>query len=91
MVYANRWFNKFYMKDGKVLEIKVIPNAGKTELVKTETGYRARIACAPVDGKANDALIELLSKEFGAAKIDIEIVKGRTSRNKTVVIKNKNL
>jgi len=69
------------------LHIKVTPNASKTELIKTEAGYKARIQCSPVDGKANDALIALLSKEFGVAKNSIEIVKGKTSRNKTVLIK----
>jgi len=69
------------------LQIKVTPNASKTELVKTETGYKARIQCPPVDGKANDALIMLLSKEFGVAKNSIEIIKGKTSRNKTVLVK----
>jgi len=70
-----------------MLQIKVTPNASKTELVKTETGYKARIRCPPVDGKANDALIVLLSKEFGVAKNSIEIIKGKTSRNKTVLLK----
>jgi len=73
--------------DGYLLEIKVIPNAKRTELIKTETGFRARIQCAPVDGKANDALITLLSKEFGIPKRDIEITRGQTSRNKTVLLR----
>jgi uncharacterized protein (TIGR00251 family) len=70
-----------------LLQIKVIPNASKTELIKTEAGYKARIQCAPVDGKANDALIMLLSKEFGISKSDIEITKGKTSRSKTILLK----
>lgn len=70
-----------------LIEIKVIPNAKRTELIKTETGYKARLIALPVDGKANEALIELLSKEFGVPKRDVEITKGATSRNKTVVIK----
>jgi uncharacterized protein (TIGR00251 family) len=71
----------------QLLQIKVIPNASKTELVKSETGYKARIQCAPVDGKANNALITLLSKEFGIPKSDIEITRGKTSRSKTVLLK----
>jgi len=71
------------------LQIKVTPNASKTELVKDEAGYKARIQCPPVDGKANDALIALLSKEFGVAKSSIEIIKGKTSRNKTVLVKTR--
>ena len=70
----------------ETIEIRVIPNAGKTELLKTETGYKARLAAPPVDGKANDALIALLSKEFGVPKKNIEIAKGTTSRNKIVII-----
>ena len=70
----------------ETLEIKVVPNAGKTELIKTETGYKARLAAPPVDGAANEALIALLSKEFGVPKREIEIVRGATSRNKVVKI-----
>lgn len=68
------------------IEIKVIPNAKRAELIKTDTGYRARLTAPPVDGKANEALIELLSKEFGVPKRNVEIAKGETSRNKVVVI-----
>ena len=69
------------------IAVKVIPNASKNALIKTVAGYTARIACAPVDGKANEALIALLSKELGVAKRDIEIIKGVASRNKTVLLR----
>ena len=70
------------------IEIKVIPNAKGNELIKTESGYKARLTVPPVDGKANEALVELLSKELGIAKRGIEVIKGHTSRNKTVEIIN---
>lgn len=70
-----------------MLEIRVTPNAGKSELIKTEAGIKARLASPPVDGKANDELIRLLSKELKIAKSNIEIIKGETSRNKTVLFK----
>jgi len=69
-----------------LIEIKVIPSSGKSELTKTETGYRARIKSAPVDGKANEELVALLSREFGVPKNRIEIKKGRTGRNKIVSV-----
>jgi len=71
--------------------VKVMPNASRTELIKTETGYRARIQCAPVDGKANEALIKLLSDEFNMPKSSIEIIKGMMSRNKTILLKADNM
>ena len=67
-----------------LIDVKVVPGSSKNELVKTEKGYRARVTCAPVDGKANEALVVLLSKEFGIPKSDIEIIKGRSNRNKTI-------
>jgi uncharacterized protein (TIGR00251 family) len=74
-------------KHGYLIEVKVIPNANKTELMKTQSGFRARIRCAPVDGKANEALIALLSDEFGIAKRNVEITRGKTSRTKTVLLR----
>jgi len=71
-----------------LIEIKVIPRADRNELIKTETGYRARVQSAPVDGKANEALIALLAKEFGVPKSDIEIIRGKAGRNKTVSLKS---
>ena len=69
-----------------LIEIKVIPNSSKSELIKTDEGYKARIQRAPVDGKANEELIALLSKALGVRKSDIKIVRGKTGRNKTVSI-----
>jgi uncharacterized protein (TIGR00251 family) len=68
------------------INVKVISNAGKNEFVKTADGYKAYIKCPPVDGKANEALIKLLSKEFGVSKSNIEIIRGLTSREKVVAV-----
>lgn len=43
-----------------------------------------RIRSVPEKGRANKALIELLSDHFSVAKSLIEIVSGSTSRNKRV-------
>ena len=73
---------------GVLFEVKVTPSSSKNEFLKTETGFKARVQCAPEDGKANDALIKLISKEFGMQKRDVEIIKGKTSRNKVVLLHN---
>ena len=46
-----------------------------------------KITAQPVDGKANKALIEFLSKEFKIPKTSVEIVKGLTGKDKTVILK----
>lgn len=67
------------------LTIRVTPNASKTETVGRELGVlKVRLAAAPTDGKANDALIRLLADEYDCAPSEVRIVKGQTSRTKIV-------
>lgn len=40
------------------------------------------LAAAPVDGRANDALIRLLAKAAGVAPSDVRIVSGERGRDK---------
>jgi uncharacterized protein YggU (UPF0235/DUF167 family) len=47
---------------------------------------KARVAAVPEHGKANDALLALLSKTFGIAKSAIHIVAGHSARLKTIKI-----
>ncbi len=69
------------------LEVRVMPRAGRTGL----GGYRGgvlviRLAAAPVDGAANDALIEFLADLLGRPKRDVSILAGHKSRNKRIAI-----
>ena len=66
---------------------QVCCNASKNEIIKTEEGIKIKITAQPVDGKANKALVEFLSKYFKIPKTSIEIVKGHTSKEKTLLLK----
>jgi len=68
------------------IEVKVIPGA-RRELIVTE-GDRLKVyLVAPaVEGKANDALIRLLSVHFKVRKSGIRIVRGHRSRVKLLEI-----
>ncbi len=73
------------------LSIKLQPNASKNEIVGQENEYiRIRVQSPPVDGKANKALIDFLSKELGVKKSQINIVTGQTSRLKRVQVQVEN-
>lgn len=74
-------------KDGILFSIKISPNASKNEIIKTDEGLKVKITAQPIDGKANKALIEFLSKQLKIAKSNFEIVKGQTSKEKTVFLK----
>ena len=45
-----------------------------------------RLAAPPVEGAANDALIELLAERLGVARRDVRIVSGDRGRQKRVSI-----
>lgn len=75
-------------KDGSILlSVYIQPGASKSEIVGPHNGsLKIRIQSPPVDGKANDALIEFLSNLLKVSKRSIEVVKGQTQRNKVVKI-----
>ena len=50
------------VKDGVLLTVKILPNSSKNEIIKTEEGLKVKITAQPIEGKANKALIEFLSK-----------------------------
>ena len=69
-----------------IVSVKVIDNA-KKEMVKEEAGVlKAYVKVPAVEGKANKALIELLSKHFKVSKKSISIQRGSKSRQKTISI-----
>ena len=70
-----------------LITLKAKPNARKNEVVKVDdVTYEVRTTATPADGKANEAIIELLAKYFRVAKSKVEIVKGKTAHVKIVEI-----
>ncbi len=67
-----------------------MPRSSKNEIVgkMTDGALKVKLTAAPVDGKANAALVGLLAKHFSCAKVKIKIVRGQTSKNKLVEIPN---
>ena len=69
------------------IDVRVIPRARKTESAGERDGtFVIRLAAPPVDGAANDALVEFLSDIFGIPRRAIRIVSGERSRRKRVSI-----
>jgi uncharacterized protein (TIGR00251 family) len=67
------------------LRIKVLPRSSMNMIMDFEGDVlRVKLTAAPVDGAANKALIQLLSKSFGLGKDSIHIVSGQKSRLKVV-------
>lgn len=75
-------------EDGVTFEVKVVPRAKRDEIVGVEgDAVKIRLRAPPVEGRANEALVNLLARTFGVARGDVEILRGETSRHKLVRIR----
>ena len=71
---------------GLYIFVRVVPNSSKNQIVPEVEFVKVKITAQPIEGKANKALIEFLSKEFKIPKTNIRITKGESSKDKTVLI-----
>ena len=72
-----------------ILRIRVKPNAKKSCIQKEAAAdWVVALQAPPVDGKAKQALIKLLSKELSIAKSRSCITSGHTSCHKLVEIED---
>lgn len=75
------------VKGGVRLHLFIQPQSSKNEIVGLHNGeLKIKLTSPPVDGKANEGLIEFLSDLFKKPKRDFTLVKGETNRHKTVQI-----
>ena len=52
-------------------------------------GFQIWITATPERGKANQAVLGLLAQEMGVPKSSLSIVRGRTTRNKLIRLREK--
>jgi uncharacterized protein len=70
-----------------VLTVRVTPRAGRSAVAGVRDGMLlVKLAAAPVDGAANDALVALLSEVLHIPNRSIRIKSGARSRTKVVEI-----
>lgn len=75
------------VENGILLKIRISPNSAKNQLILSDEVLKLKITAQPIENKANKAVIEYLSKLFKVPKTSIEIVKGDTSKDKTLLFK----
>jgi uncharacterized protein (TIGR00251 family) len=69
------------------LQLRVAPGAARNAVVgRYGAGWKIRVAAAPEDGKANDAVVRLLAGALEVPAGDVEIVSGYASRDKIVAL-----
>ena len=65
--------------------VRVIPRAGKNEVVKiSDAEYKVKVTAPPEKGKANEKVVELLAYHLAVPKSSIKIIAGKTARIKII-------
>lgn len=72
-----------------LLEVRVQPRAKRNSVEVVEGGkLKVYVTAPPESGKANDAVIALLSKHLKVSKSKIAIVRGHRGRDKVLQIRS---
>jgi uncharacterized protein (TIGR00251 family) len=70
-----------------ILKVYVQPKSSKNEMVGPyRDGIKVKVTAPPIEGKANEAIIKFLAKEFKISPSSVEILKGHNSREKIIRI-----
>ena len=75
-----------------VVALRVTPRSAKPGIGGWRAGadgreeLEVRVAEAPTDGSANEAVVKLLAKALGISRAEVRIVSGAASRHKRVAI-----
>ncbi len=75
-------------EQGVVLPIRAHAGSRRNAILGVRAGaLRVAVTAAPEKGKANQAIIAVLSKTLGISKSSIEIVSGETSSQKRLLVR----
>jgi uncharacterized protein YggU (UPF0235/DUF167 family) len=72
--------------NGVTVDLRVQPRARLTALEARGDVLKASVTAPPEDGKANDAVIALLSAEWRLPKSVFAVIKGAAARTKTLSV-----
>ena len=77
------------LKKGLTFEIHVTPRASRATITGFQEGVlKLKVTAQPVEGAANLACVKLLSKALELRKSQVEILVGKKSRKKIVLVKD---
>jgi len=77
--------------EGITVEIKVQPRASRNQIVGEQEGMlKVKLTAPPVEGEANQALVDYLASVLDTPRRNVVLVKGESSRQKIVAINGMN-
>lgn len=72
---------------GVLLAVKLQPRASTNEIgLALGDELKIKVTAPPVDAAANEALLRLLAETLGCARSRVELIRGHSSRHKTILL-----
>lgn len=69
------------------LELKIIPNAPRTEIAGwLGAALKIKVHAPALEGRANEALLDFLAGKLGVRRRDVTLLRGDKSRQKVVQV-----
>lgn len=68
------------------IEVKVITNAKKRAITRSDNVITVRVKALPLEGRANDELLDYISDLFNVKRSAIRIVRGEKGKRKVLSI-----
>jgi uncharacterized protein (TIGR00251 family) len=77
------------VRDGCLVTVRVKPSSGKREFIGeiTEEYVLVNLKSPARGGKANSELLKRIAKLLAVSTIDVEIVAGKQTRNKVILVR----
>jgi uncharacterized protein (TIGR00251 family) len=74
--------------EGATLAVRAQPGAKRNGILGEHSGaLKVAVTAPPLDGRANDAILDLLASWLGAKRSHLELLRGASNRNKVVLLK----
>lgn len=74
--------------DSCLVRVKVVPGSRATAIVgRLGNRLKVKVAAPPEDGRANQALCELIAGALGVRSANVEVVQGMTSPEKVLRVR----
>ena len=74
-------------EEGIIATVRIVPNSSQNDIIFENEYTKVKVTAQPIENKANKALIEFLAKRCKLPKTSVEIIKGETSKDKTLFFK----
>ena len=77
--------------EGTLLFVKAQPRASRNEIGEAVgSELKIKVTAPPVDSAANQAIVEFLAEKLNCSKSAVALIRGETSRHKTILLRGFN-